>query len=193
MFLNAFGYLMLGTQSCRGSIWDKNEDDSRKYVFYLLHIVIILGTIEFLMVLIAIVMVVTSKEHPTFDVEPEAILRCATNECNSAVERWTTIADLLIVLACFLAINGLYKIFKYSKFFFRMGTGCHHLMKRLCFCCKGTFEMMDETGELVDQFFPAKSIVPTDVFAGLTYLHARAKHNRKRMSSGISGKLINKK
>ena len=190
MFLNAFGYLMLGTQSCRGSIWDENEGVSRKYVFYLLHIVIILGAIEFLMVLIAIVMVVTSKEHPTFNVDPESILRCATNECESAAERWKTIAELMIVLACFLAINGLYKIFKYSKFFYRMGFGMYHLMKWLCCCCKGTFEMMGETGELVDQFFPAKSIVPTDVFAGLTYLHARAKHNRKRLSSGFSGMLF---
>ena len=71
--------------------------------------------------------------------------------------------------------------------FYRMGKGVYHLMKLLCCCCKGTLELIDETGDLVERFFPTKSTVPTDVFAGLTYLHARAKHNKVRLSCEING------
>ena len=66
----------------------------------------------------------------------------------------------------------------------------HHLMKIICCCCRGTIELIDDTGELVDQFFPAKSIVPTDVFAGLTLLHAKSKHDRFRIPNETDGMIF---
>ena len=191
---------MLGTQSCRGSIWDKKEDIHRRYVYHLLHIVIILGIVEYLVLLVVIGLVLTTKENSSFHIENLTqfsfaeigqSVQCIPYECKSTEERWKVVSELLIVLISFLTINGIYKVLKYSKFFYGMGKGLYHLMKVLCCCCKGTIKLIDETGELVDKFFPAKCIVSTDVIAGMTYLHARTKHNRDRNSGVITGKSCN--
>ena len=193
IFLNAFAYLMLGTQSCRGSIWDEHENKHRRFVSHLLHIVIILGIAEYLVLLVANALVISTRENLPFIIEDFDLVtldRCIKYECKSTEERWKVVSELLIVLICYLTINGIYKVLKYSMFFYGMGKGIYHLMKVLCCCCKGTIELIDETGELVDKFFPAKCIVSTDVIAGITYLHARAKHNRDRNSDVITGKLV---
>ena len=196
MLLNAFAYLMLATQSCRGSIWDKDEKIRRRYVFPLFHSVAILGILELLVLLIVIFMVMAYKNDYSFNLgnlDAGEIYQCVTHECNSTAIKWKIISSLLIVLIIFLVFNGIYKVLKYSMFFYRIGKGMYHLMKLICCCCRGTIELMDDTGELVDQFFPAKSIVPTDVFAGLTYLHAKSKHDRFRMSDEkTDGMLLHK-
>ena len=190
--LNAFAYLLLGTQSCRGSIWDEHENSHRRFVSHLLHIVVILGIAEYLVLLVANALVLTSRKNLLFIIENfdfRKSVQCIQYECKSTEQRWKVVSELLIFLISYLTINGVYKVLKYSMFFYRMGKGIYHLMKVLCCCCKGTIELIDETGELVDKFFPAKCIVSTDVIAGLTYLHARAKHNRDRTSVVITGKL----
>ena len=189
-FLNAFAYLMLGTQSCRGSIWDEHENTHRRFVSHLLHILIILGICEYLVLLVANALVLTTRENLPFitgNFDSTRSVECILNECKSAEERWNVVSELLIVLICYMTINGIYKVLKYSMLFYGMGKGIYHLMKVLCCCCKGTIELIDETGELVDKFFPAKCIVSTDVIAGITYLHARAKHNRDRNFGVITG------
>ena len=192
-FLNASAYLLLGTQSCRGSIWDEHENSHRRFVSHLLHIVVILGIAEYLVLLVANALVLTSRENLPFIKENfdfRKLSQCIRYECESTELRWKVVSELLIVLICYLTINGVYKVLKYSMFFYRMGKGIHHLMKVICCCCKGTIELIDETSELVDRFFPAKCIVSTDVIAGLTYLHARAKHNRNRNSGVMTGNLV---
>ena len=109
-FLNAFAYLMLGTQSCRGSIWDEHENTHRRFVSHLLHILIILGIGEYLVLLVANALVLTTREDlpfitENFDFTRSASFQCIKYECKSAEERWKAVSELLIVLICYMTIN----------------------------------------------------------------------------------------
>lgn len=172
--INALAYLMLGTQSCRGTIRDNNESPSRRFVVPIIYFLIMFSILE-LVLLVFTIGLVGYDNNISFDINwtdllksISTVIECLTNgqvdqECTTKSIRKQNGIILIILkvqLILFL-VNGLFKILYYTELLLWLTKFFHKCMKIVCCCCRGKLSLLEEVGELMEAVVVKDSYVTT--------------------------------
>ena len=198
-------YFILATQSCRGSIWDVNEKQSRKFVEPILHFLILFGLFEFLMLISIIGLVLYENEYHldfTFQDVVRGVEDCFYNDeemskkCNKMDDYKINqiVLGLMIFQLILFLLNCFIKLLQFTKFILYVGKFVKKWTNRICCkrsCCKGKTFLLEDAGALFNAIFPHGSFVPSDGIAGLAYIHAETKKARENLQTSFNNNLGN--
>lgn len=195
--MTSLTYAKLGFESRRGSMWDEETLVGRRrerLVVRCLHILLLFGVFEFVMLITIIGLLLYGINEDLFDLKINNFVDDVTqslvsdNKVSNRKVYQGVLGLLIFLLICFL-LNVFHKICKYVNC---CGSVCcgQSLLCRISdvFCCmtKTKKELIEDVGVFFNDFFHQR-IIPSDGIAALTYLHAQTKAVKDRRMSLRNG------